>query len=81
LHHNYRKDYRENGPAFRGESHASMAGIDPQAVRKELKSLYTRRRFLSRIVTMPLSEVRLWMRGIATPLKATADYLPAYALD
>jgi hypothetical protein len=81
LHYNYRKAYRENGAEFRSESHASMAGIDPQVVRRELKSLFTRRRFLSRIARIPLSEVRLWMRQIATPLKERAEYLPAYALD
>jgi len=81
LHHNYRKAYRENGAEFRTESHASVAGIDPQAVRRELKSLFTRRRFLSRISQIPLNEVRLWMRKVATPLKEKADYLPAYALE
>jgi hypothetical protein len=78
LYHNYFKPFRINGREDRHISHGQRAGISAARIAKELKSLFTRRRFYSRLRSMMISDRRLWLRGIATPLKRGSEYLPAY---
>jgi transposase-like protein len=78
LYHNYFKPFRINGREDRHISHGQRAGISLARIAKELKSLFTRRRFYSRLRSMMISDRRLWLKGIATPLKRGAEYLPAY---
>lgn len=78
FYHNYRKPYRIG----RGEKevHAERAGISKEAIRREWKSFFTRRRFLSR-VNLSMSEAMVWLRFIPTPLKQWAEYVPAFMWD
>jgi transposase-like protein len=74
-YHNYRKRYRIG----RGErrTHAQVAGIDGVAIRKALKSYYTRRSFLSR-TDLTGSMRLLWLRKLETPLTGIPKHTPKY---
>jgi hypothetical protein len=66
VYHNYRKPYRIRHGETR--THAEVAGISAEAVRRELRGYYTRRSFLSR--TQLTGSLRsLWLRELETPLK------------
>ena len=79
--HNYIKSFRINEKELRRETHASMAGIDPILIAAELKTFFTQRRFLGKIGFLPLSELKVWAKCLATPLSRWADYLPQYVLQ
>jgi len=79
LYHNYFKPFRINGSSERRISHGEKAGIRKEAIGRELKSLFTRRRFYSRLGSSMAGDRLLWLRAIATPLKRGAEYLPAYS--
>ncbi len=80
LYHNFIKPYRINGSCNSIETHGSAAGISKKRIRIELKTLYTRRRFLGRHGMMNLSDWKLWCKCVFTPLNKAADILPNYIL-
>ncbi len=77
LYHNYMKPYRIN--LSTGLLHAEVAGVDSRKIRAELKSLYTRRRFYSRMKGMTFEEMRIWLRGFVTPGRKGIEYVPQFA--
>lgn len=77
LYHNYMKPYRINLPT--GLLHAEVAGVESKKIRTELKTLYTRRRFYSRMKGMTPEEMHIWLRGFVTPGKKGIEYVPQYA--
>ena len=81
FYHNYMKPFRIDEAEYRCIGHGMMAGLDGREVAKQVKTLFTRRRFLFRTEGMSFSEALVWLRGVATPLKRYAEYLPAYAWD
>lgn len=80
LHHNVLKPYRINGGKEAGETHASVAGIPKERIRREMKTFFTQRRFLGKHGFMNVSDRKLWCKCVFTPLKGRADYLPRYIL-
>ena len=80
LYHNFMKPYRINGETECRISHGEKAGIPGDRIRRELRSLYTLRRFLGKQDCMDVSDRKLWCRCVHTPLNRFADYLPRYAL-
>ena len=78
LYHNYCKPFRINGQGDRVISHGERAGISPSLIHKEMKTLFTQRRFLSRVRGTMIRDRCLWLKSIATPLKRGCEYLPAY---
>ena len=77
--HNYRKPAAINEASHDRLTHAEHAGIDRQSIDRELRGFYTRRRFMSHTPLWgPMRD--LWLRVMATPLKAGPDYLPRYLL-
>ncbi len=81
FYHNFIKPFRINGKSDSAVTHAQRAGIPRDIIRNELKTFFTQRRFLGRIGIPNISDWLLWHRGLFTPLKGKADYIPAYALD
>ena len=79
LYHNYLKAYRAKLRKGEYVSHAEKAGIDGDLVRKGLKTLFTRRRFLSHTPIRGFMRY-LWKRQLFTPLKDKVEYVPKYAL-
>jgi hypothetical protein len=78
-HHNYFKKFRIKAPVWDTRTHADVAGIDPAIQKRSLKSLFTKRAFLSKTdLTAPME--RVWRKLAGTPLKQKGDYLPQYAL-
>ena len=61
------------------EVHGQVAGIKRELIAAELKTLFTRRRFYSRIKWRSFQEMRLWLRGFPTPGKLMSEYVPLYA--
>jgi transposase-like protein len=79
MYHNYIKIFREKQRNTDMRTHAEVAGIDRALIDRNLKDIYTRRRFLSlENITDSFEEV--WNRMLITPLKTNPDYLPAYAV-
>jgi len=73
VYHNYRKRYRIGSEEER--THAEVAGLEKQEVKRVLRGYYTKRSFLSRSpVTGTLRS--LWLRGLETPLKGVPAYVP-----
>ena len=81
FYHNYLKPFRVDEAEYRTVSHGMMAGLDGREIAGEVKTLFTRRRFLYHLRSFSFSEALVWLRGVATPLKRHAEYLPAYAWD
>ena len=79
-YHNYFKPFRIGGGKEEELTHAEKAGIPTEAVRREVKTFFTQRRFLSRIRGTMIRDLSVWLRFIATPLKRCAEELPAYVL-
>lgn len=77
LYHNYIKPYRINSPG--NKVHAEVAGIDRKRIDSELKTLFTSRRFYTRILRLSGKEMRTWFRGFSTPGKIGYEYVPGYA--
>lgn len=80
LAHNYFKPFRINAKNDT-RSHAVAAGLDTSRIRQEMKTLFTQRRFLGRLGTLTLSDMKVWCRCLSTPMNRHADYLPRYALQ
>ncbi len=77
LYHNYMKPYRIN--LSTGLLHAEVAGVERGKIMAELKTLFTRRRFYSRMKGMTFEEMRIWLRGFVTPGISGIEYVPQYA--
>jgi transposase-like protein len=77
LYHNYIKPYRIN--TSKNIVHAEAAGVDRKKINSELKSLFTFRRFYSRIKNLTDTDMRLWLKGFMTPGKTGYEYVPKYA--
>ena len=77
LYHNYMKPYRINASEKR--AHGEIAGIKRAKINSELKTLFTRRRFYSRIRNLGAEEMKIWLRGFATPGKRRSEYVAGYA--
>jgi len=80
FYHNFIKPYRINHDTFRGETHASMAGIPKRGIHLEVRTMLTQRRFLGQHWIMDNSERRLWFRSLVTPLARCGDSHPGYIL-
>ena len=80
MYHNYCKPYRIDDPAKRNICHAEAAGITAKAISDELRTFFTRRRFLSR-VKLCWSDALIWLRGLADPGRLSAQYCPGYVWD
>ena len=78
VYHNYVKPYRVDHPRLKRVTHGEMAGINKEVIQKEMDSLFTRRRFFSRL-TLCWSDVLIWLRGLATPPKNGMQVVPSYA--
>ena len=79
LYHNYIKPYRIGKGEESSGTHAERAGIPVQRIASEMKTVFTRRRFFSRTGWLSSSDSLIWLRGISTPMKQMAEYLPAYS--
>jgi len=77
-YHNYFKPYRIGAGEEALATHAEKAGIPGRMIRGELKSFFTRRRFLSRVKALMIGERQVWLRMVKTPLRQYAEDLPAY---
>jgi len=81
FHHNFMKPYRISGQAAdRGISHGEAAGLDGSRIRKEIRTLFTVRRFLGKSPCLDISDLMVWCRCLPTPLNRFSDPLPRYAL-
>jgi len=60
-------------------THAEKAGITAQRIASEMRTVFTQRRFFSRTGWLSVGDRLTWLKGISTPLKQIAEYLPAYA--
>jgi len=81
FHHNFMKPYRINGPAAdRVMTHGEAAGLNGARIRKELRTLFTVRRFLGKISCPEISDLMVWCRCLSTPLNRFADHFPRYVL-
>lgn len=79
LYHNYMKPFRIGEKEYQGVSHGMKAGLEEKEIARQLKTLFTQRRFLYRTAGLPMGEALVWLRGVATPLKRYAEYVPGYA--
>ena len=77
VHHDLMKPYREAKGIKR--THAEMAGMSREAVRKVLSGLFTRRAFATRVSLSPLRK-RIWNRGYVTPLSTHVERVPKHAM-
>jgi hypothetical protein len=77
--YNYCTPHRVNERAGELRSHAEAAGLQRQAIDREMKQLYRQRAFFSHTV-MPLTMLAVWLRIVRTPLRKKPEYLPAYML-
>lgn len=79
VYHNCCKPYRVDDMKKRELVHGQVAGLRREAIDRELRGMFSRRRFLSRQRTLSENDWLVWLRGLATPLKRSSDYVPAYA--
>lgn len=79
VEHNYLKRYLIKAPVGDGRVHGEVAGIPRELIDRSLEEMFTRRAFLS-LTRLPVNLERIWKKLYVTPLKAKADYLPAFAL-
>lgn len=79
-HHNFIKRYRI-GVSGEERNHAQVAGLDGQMMRRIEEEVTSRRYFIAdEAVEKGGFFDELWRRQIPTPLKATPDYLPKFAV-
>ena len=80
LYHNYMKPYRIRGNPAAGipVTHGEEAGIPAGQIRKELRTLFTMRRFYHRIFRPGEEDMSLWFRTLGTPLKKNGEKVPRY---
>ena len=80
-HHNFLKPYRINGNTWQQKTHAGMAGILRTRIQKEMKTIFTQRRFLGKATGLVPADLKLWCRCLSTPMNRFADYLPRFVLQ
>ena len=80
FYHNFLKDYRINREGEARMTHGERAGIPRREILRELKTLFTQRRFLGKSGRMEVSDRMVWCRCLSTPLSRVADPLPRFAL-
>jgi transposase-like protein len=78
LYHNYLKPYRIDRKERR--THAECAGVPREAMKREWKTLFTRRYFVSKL-DLTESERYAWFRCYASPMKWVTHWYPRYAAD
>ena len=78
MYHNYIKVFREKQRHKDKRTHAEVAGIKRSVIRNALRTIFTRRRFLS-LENINDFRLLLWQRLLFTPLKCRVEYVPKYA--
>ena len=78
LYHNYLKPYRIGRTPGDRTTHAEQAGIPRKAIQSCLKTLFTQRFFVSKVV-LTESEWYAWYRCYVTPLVLRPPVFPYYA--
>jgi transposase-like protein len=77
-YHNYVKPYRiAKGKELAGICHGEAAGIKRETISREMRTIFTRRRFLSR-VDLAVCEVLVWFRRLFTPPRIFDWKIPKY---
>ena len=76
--HNYVKPYRVGVRKGMRMSHGEAAGLSREVIRREWKSFFTRRAFVSRVV-LSESERMVWYRCYRTPFRVWAEVCREYA--
>ena len=80
FHHNFIKRYRI-GVSWETRTHAEVAGVKREAVRRICEDVIMRRSFYhDGSVSYGGFFDELWRREIPTPLKKRSEYLPRYAI-
>jgi hypothetical protein len=74
-YHNFFKPFRIRQRDTR--THAEVAGFDRHRIRSFLKTIFTKRYFLSK-VSVTISEWLVWLRAYRTPFRSSWQVLPAY---
>jgi transposase-like protein len=78
FHHNYIKDYRIKNKDYIGISHAEVAGLPKNIIKKVFNKIFENRVFLS-LENVKSFALDLWNKKLITPLKGKTDYIPEYA--
>lgn len=78
VYHNYVKPYRITDRTDEKRLHGEVAGIERQRIEGEMGSIFTERRFLTR-VSLSWSDALIWLRGLATPTMHEGGTFPGYA--
>ncbi|MDY7027607.1 MAG: hypothetical protein SVR04_04845, partial [Spirochaetota bacterium] len=63
-YHNYFKPYRIGAREEGKPTHTEKEGVPARAIRGEMKSFFTQRRFLSRVKAPMIGERKVWLRMI-----------------
>ena len=74
FNHNYIKDYRIKNCKYKGVTHAEIAGVPKDMIKKVLRTIFKKRIFLS-LEDIKSFGLRLWTKNISTPLKKKRDYI------
>ncbi len=77
--HNAAKPFRINQPVGDTATHASVAGVEAQALADIRRRLYRNRKFFTR-TSLPEWAERIWRRRYSTPLREAPEYRPGYLL-
>jgi transposase-like protein len=80
VNHNYRKRFRIRAPVSDRRVHGEVAGIERTRIDAGLDDMFRIRAFLSRM-QLPTTLERIWRKALPTPLRASPDYLPRFALQ
>ena len=78
MYHNYMKAYREKERRKHEYTHAQEAGIEKKKIQKAMKTVFTRRRFVTLEKVTGFMK-NLWNRQLFTPLKNKLEFVPKYA--
>jgi len=78
-YHNYVKPYRIQGKEKTNQTHAEMAGIPMEEIRKGWKTFFTQRAFYTHS-RLTESELYAWFRCYQTPLKNRGPWCPQYVM-
>lgn len=81
MYHNYIKPFRINKKEniAKDATHGEIAGINREKIEEEIKTIFTKRRFLFRTRKLKEQDVMLWIRALATPLKQGIEPPASYA--
>ena len=80
LYHNFMKPFRVADAELKKISHGEAAGLKKKEVEKALKTVFTKRRFLSHSYRAWF-DVRSFVKGWQTQLQLKVDYVPNYSLN